>query len=175
MIYYYGRQSIATDMCLHGLRACLGRDVYFFEESLEKEDVDLLLLNNRDLHWKTRHKMIDMAVHQWRCPVILMSDKKEGFPDVDAVVPVDIAADKLSGIVLCLLGGKAAPTDKIKFSFEEESILKNLMLGHSNKQIAREYSFTLSSVKYYLQNIYRKLSVDNRTQAALKLREITLS
>ena len=175
MIYYYGRQSIATDMYLHGLRACLGHDVYFFEGDLEKMNVDLLVLNARNLHWKTRHKMIDMAVHQWRCPVILMSDKKEGFPDVNAVVPVDIAADKLAGIVQCLLGGKASPAENIKFSFAEESILKNLMLGHSNKQIAREYSFTLSSVKYYLQNIYRKLSVDNRTQAALKLREITLS
>ena len=175
MIYYYGRQSIATDMYLHGLRACLGHDVYFFEETLENTDVEILILNDRDLHWKTRHKMIDMAVHQWRCPVILMSDKKGGFPDVNVVVPVDIAADKLSGIVLCLLGGKASPAENIKFSFAEESILKNLMLGHSNKQIAREYSFTLSSVKYYLQNIYRKLSVDNRTQAALKLREITLS
>jgi|GEM_PF-2745821 len=175
MIYYYGRESIATDMYLHGLRVCLGCDVYFFEGALENRDIDLLILNSRDIHWKTQRKMIDMAVHQWGCPVVLMSDKEELLPDINAVVPVDIAADKLADICQCLIGDKAAPADNIKFSFEEESILRNLMLGHSNKQIAREYDFTLSSVKYYLQNIYKKLSVDNRTQAALKLHEITLS
>ena len=48
----------------------------------------------------------------------------------------------------------------------EESVLKALARGLSNKQIAKEEWVTEQTVKFHLTNIYRKLGVANRTEAA---------
>jgi LuxR family maltose regulon positive regulatory protein len=49
-------------------------------------------------------------------------------------------------------------------------ILRLLEAGHSNKHIARELNISLNTVKYHLKNIYGKLGVVNRTQAARSVR-----
>jgi DNA-binding NarL/FixJ family response regulator len=48
----------------------------------------------------------------------------------------------------------------------ELSILKAVADGLSNQAIARELWVTEQTVKFHLTNIYRKLGVSNRTQAA---------
>jgi two-component system, NarL family, response regulator LiaR len=48
----------------------------------------------------------------------------------------------------------------------ELAILRALARGLSNKQIARELWVAEQTVKFYLTNIYRKLDVANRTEAA---------
>jgi DNA-binding NarL/FixJ family response regulator len=47
----------------------------------------------------------------------------------------------------------------------ESAILKALARGLSNDEIAKELWVTQQTVKFHLTNIYRKLSVKNRTQA----------
>jgi DNA-binding NarL/FixJ family response regulator len=48
----------------------------------------------------------------------------------------------------------------------EEEILGAIARGLSNKQIARELFVTDQTVKFHLSNIYRKLGLTNRTEAA---------
>ena len=51
-------------------------------------------------------------------------------------------------------------------SEKELAILRALAKGASNKQIARELWLAEQTVKFHLTNIYRKLGVANRTEAA---------
>jgi len=48
----------------------------------------------------------------------------------------------------------------------ELRVLRALAQGLSNKQIARELFVTEQTVKFHLTNVYRKLEVSNRTEAA---------
>ncbi len=59
-------------------------------------------------------------------------------------------------------------------SKHELEILRLLAEGHSNAEIARRQSLALSTVQWYLKQIYRKLDVHNRTQAALCARDLNL-
>lgn len=50
-------------------------------------------------------------------------------------------------------------------SSREYEILEQLVLGLSNKEIARRFELTENTVKFHLKNIYGKLRVNSRTQA----------
>jgi two-component system nitrate/nitrite response regulator NarL len=62
---------------------------------------------------------------------------------------------------------RAAPNVHGLLSEREQQILFCLVRGGSNKSIARTLSITAATVKAHLQSILRKISVHNRTQAAL--------
>jgi two-component system, NarL family, response regulator LiaR len=53
-------------------------------------------------------------------------------------------------------------------------VLKLIARGMANKQIARELFVTTSTVKTHVNNLYRKLGVSSRTQAALYAARIGL-
>ena len=53
---------------------------------------------------------------------------------------------------------------------QELHILRLLEAGYQNKQIAQELNISLNTVKYHLKNIFGKLGVVNRTQAARIIR-----
>ncbi len=46
--------------------------------------------------------------------------------------------------------------------------------GYANKEIADKMAITLSTVCWYLHEIYKKLHVQSRTQAVNKLRQANL-
>jgi len=52
-------------------------------------------------------------------------------------------------------------------SQREDEILKSVVRGHSNKMIARACGVTDSTIKVHMKSILRKISVANRTQAAV--------
>jgi DNA-binding CsgD family transcriptional regulator len=54
-----------------------------------------------------------------------------------------------------------------QLSLREREILLRLAEGESNKQIARLCNITESTVKVHLKAILRKITVHNRTQAAI--------
>lgn len=62
------------------------------------------------------------------------------------------------------LTGKGAP--RITLSQRELQILECLIEGLSNQQIAKSVSLSQDTVKSHLKNIYQKLGVSNRSQAA---------
>lgn len=56
----------------------------------------------------------------------------------------------------------------------EQEILQSLSLGLSNRDIAKQYSISDSTVKTHLENIYRKLGVGGRVQAVTQARFLNL-
>jgi predicted ATPase/DNA-binding CsgD family transcriptional regulator len=56
----------------------------------------------------------------------------------------------------------------------ETDVLKLLVAGYSNRDIAKELGFALGTVKWYISQIYGKLGVESRTQAVAKARELKL-
>ena len=58
-----------------------------------------------------------------------------------------------------------------RFSERERKVIEVLLQGKSNKQIAVVLGLSLRTVEFHLSNIYKKLGVTSRTEAALKLSE----
>lgn len=56
----------------------------------------------------------------------------------------------------------------------EMEMLEYLCKGKSNKEIARELDLSTNTIKTHLANLYQKLGVKNRTQAATKATRISL-
>lgn len=54
-------------------------------------------------------------------------------------------------------------------SAREEDVARLLVTGVSNKEIARALGIEVVTVKRHVGNILRKLCVENRTQAAVRL------
>ena len=61
-----------------------------------------------------------------------------------------------------------------QFSERERQAIELLIQGKSNKQIALALSVSVRTVEFHLSNIYAKLGVNSRTEAALKLTETSL-
>jgi DNA-binding CsgD family transcriptional regulator len=55
------------------------------------------------------------------------------------------------------------------FSKREHDVIKLLLQGKSNKQIALTLDVSQSTVEYHLKNVYKKLQVSSRTEAVLRL------
>jgi DNA-binding NarL/FixJ family response regulator len=93
---------------------------------------------------------------------------------VKSVNPIDLSSalrQALDGTVFSALGlpEKRAQDDAVRaagLTERETAILKALAGGLSNKAIAKELWVAEQTVKFHLTNIYRKLEVANRTEAA---------
>lgn len=59
------------------------------------------------------------------------------------------------------------PAEQFDLTAREKDILKLVALGKSNKDIADELVLSIHTVKNHLKNILQKLSVEDRTQAAI--------
>lgn len=60
----------------------------------------------------------------------------------------------------------------LKLTQREMQVLQYLMRGQPNKEIANDLGLQLVTVKLHVRGICRKLNVANRTQAALRAREL---
>ncbi|SEK44929.1 DNA-binding response regulator, NarL/FixJ family, contains REC and HTH domains [Roseovarius nanhaiticus] len=113
-----------------------------------------------------------------------------GLPaDVAAVVPPTLAAPEIRSVISLVVEGHrilpfalsdghrvsgAGRPDRIRPGLLTErqlEILREVAKGQSNKAIARSLSISINTVEAHVSRIIRKLQVDNRTQAALALRE----
>jgi len=57
----------------------------------------------------------------------------------------------------------------------EQEILALIVAGRSNKQIAQDLYVELTTIKWYITQIYRKLNVRSRMQAIVRARELQLT
>jgi DNA-binding NarL/FixJ family response regulator len=64
------------------------------------------------------------------------------------------------------LPGAGPPRDSLGLTPRELELLCHVAEGHSNAQLARMLWVTEQTVKFHLSNIYRKLNVNNRTEAS---------
>ena len=63
---------------------------------------------------------------------------------------------------------------EIHLSPRETETLKFISCGHSYKEVADLMGVSLSTIQYYVRNIYRKLDSNNQMQAVSKARDIGL-
>lgn len=93
---------------------------------------------------------------------------------VKTVEPVDLAAvlrSALSGESFAVWGAEepqgAAPTaGAIALSEREGVVLEAVARGLSNREIGRQLWISEQTVKFHLRNVYRKLGISSRTEAA---------
>ena len=93
---------------------------------------------------------------------------------VKTVEPVDLATvlrSALSGGPFAVWGAEvpqdAAPTGGVAaLSEREKVVLEAVARGLSNREIGRELWISEQTVKFHLRNLYRKLGVSSRTEAA---------
>ncbi len=93
---------------------------------------------------------------------------------VKTVEPVDLAAalrSALSGESFTVWGaevlqGTARMPDPTALSERESAVLEAVARGLSNREIGRELWISEQTVKFHLRNLYRKLGVSTRTEAA---------
>jgi LuxR family maltose regulon positive regulatory protein len=72
-------------------------------------------------------------------------------------------------------GARAQSSELVESLSERElEVLELLAQGLSNQQIANQLFISVGTVKRHTHNIYGKLTVENRTQALLKGRELGL-
>ena len=57
--------------------------------------------------------------------------------------------------------------EKKNLTKQERAVLRELMLGKTNDEIAESLVISVHTVKAYIENIYRKLGVHNKVQAAV--------
>ena len=65
-------------------------------------------------------------------------------------------------------------SDAVQLTPREKEVLVYLSKGESNKEIARALDLQVVTVKLHVRGVCQKLNVKNRTQAALKARELGL-
>lgn len=70
--------------------------------------------------------------------------------------------------------GDAEGGNSAGLSPREREVLDELATGRSNKEIARLLDMTEHTVKFHLKNIFGKLSVDRRTEAVVRAKEMNL-
>ena len=92
---------------------------------------------------------------------------------VKTIEPVDLPAvlrNALSGRPFAVWGEEvsqsARSTETIDLSDRETVVLEAVARGLSNREIARELWISEQTVKFHLRNLYRKLGVSSRTEAA---------
>ena len=91
---------------------------------------------------------------------------------VKTISPLDLPAivrDAVAGSPFAVHGlpeGRNGSNGVNGLSERELAVLKAIARGLSNKQIASELWVTEQTVKFHLRNIYRKLDIANRTEAA---------
>jgi two-component system nitrate/nitrite response regulator NarL len=123
--------------------------------------------------------------------VALMSKANSLEIEFDEIAPLsgiltyDLSADALvRSLLLISLGERVFPHDlsfgrksaapsfedrfhDARLSPREREMLNHLVVGHSNKAIARRLDIAEATVKVHLKSVLRKIRVENRTQAAI--------
>ncbi len=72
------------------------------------------------------------------------------------------------GVARPIPEGEARPRRLEHLSDRESEIVRCLVLGHSNKIIARDLKIAEATVKVHVKGLLRKMQVTNRTQAAIR-------
>ncbi|MFM8805055.1 MAG: LuxR C-terminal-related transcriptional regulator, partial [Planctomycetia bacterium] len=70
-------------------------------------------------------------------------------------------------VVASMTGRPNSATSEAKLTPRESQVLSHVAFGLSNEEIARSLEISVETVKEHVQNLLRKLAVNDRTQAAV--------
>ena len=125
---------------------------------------------------RARHPDVKVAlISAFREPEVIEAALRRG---ASAFVLKSINPDDLAGVIRQVMNGtvfqaldfaeaeSAEQPRPAGLTERELSILETLARGLSNEAIAKELWITRETVKFHVRNIYRKLNVSNRTEAA---------
>lgn len=110
-------------------------------------------------------------------------DRQVTTPSSNVVVPKTCARcgrgfGALSREYLCSVCRKPAADRSVvspSLSFRERQVVRLVQQAKSNKEIAYELCLTVGTVKEYLYRIFRKLQVTNRTELAMRGRDLDIA
>lgn len=145
-------------------------DLFRKEPFNGRDKVNIVLI---DGYGYSKSKVKKIIEKHWDHPVFILcaENKQKNFAREQYVMGFfseTVSSRQLVKMIMLALGNlKTDSFDGARLSIAEDIILKGVIKGYSNKQIARLYDINLSTVKYHLQRLYQKLGVNNRVQAAL--------
>ncbi len=110
------------------------------------------------------------AVALGACDYVLKGSSRE-----DIVTTIQAAAagqspsrcGELKKIAAAMKVRQVVDDDDVPLTQRETQVLRHVALGLSNKEIARSLEISVETVKEHVQNILRKITVTDRTQAAV--------
>ena len=76
-------------------------------------------------------------------------------------------AGELRRVATTMANRVVTPDPDVPLTQREMQVLRHVALGLSNKEIAQSLTISVETVKEHVQNILRKLAVNDRTQAAV--------
>ncbi len=76
-------------------------------------------------------------------------------------------AGELRRIAAVMKVRQVVDDDEVPLTQRETQVLRHVALGLSNKEIGRSLEISVETVKEHVQNILRKIAVNDRTQAAV--------
>lgn len=93
----------------------------------------------------------------------------------ESVLQPSVASKVLAELSRLTSAGAPVTNELSRLSDREREVLRLIARGASNKEIASALFLAEGTVKNHVTNILTKLGVDDRTQAALRARELGLS
>lgn len=113
---------------------------------------------------------IARAVALGACDYVLKGSPRE---DIIATIQTAAAGEspsrtgELKRIASVMKVRRVVDDDDVPLTQRETQVLRHVALGLSNKEIARSLEISVETVKEHVQNILRKITVTDRTQAAV--------
>ncbi|MGB9689283.1 response regulator transcription factor [Thermogutta sp.] len=74
---------------------------------------------------------------------------------------------RLGEVIQAMQSKQPIEDDMVQLTQRETQVLRHIALGLSNREIANSLAISVETVKEHVQNILRKLNVNDRTQAAV--------
>ncbi len=78
-----------------------------------------------------------------------------------------VGREQMANLFQYLRESKRRSAAEPKLTWRESEVVSAILTGHSNKDIAHQYSISEETVKHHITNIFRKLKVCNRLELAL--------
>jgi pimeloyl-ACP methyl ester carboxylesterase len=162
------RRSVTQEAAVAGMRGALGSNL---EDALPLLRVPTLVMHPRDFLTLRPQESMKLAASIANARMVL-TDGSDTFGDAgQSLAAIDaFLKDSLIGAG----HGQPSPNDgsaNAGLSQRELEVLRLVAAGRSNQQIADELVISLNRVRRHVSNIFAKIGVENRAQAAVYARD----
>ncbi len=149
----------------------------FYRKISKNQEIDSVLIHTEFME---SSEVLAYVLEWKKLPVFAVHDGIDLPSNVSGVFPSSMSLrDIVRSLSIFFVEGEnyiydSEQTGRPNFTDKEALVLSHLSLGDSDKLIASQTGMPLSSVKYYIRSLYKKLKVNNRHQAISKVRDIPL-